>query len=260
MGPESRQRVLVVDDDDEVRAAHVRYVQHLGYEAETARDGIEALTKLALDVDLVLLDIYMPNMDGFEVAARIREHPTHGLVPIVMITGADRESWYPRALEVGANDVISKPINADELRLRTHWLMELKAAHDKLREANARLSESVDRVTDGLRSALQQATASERRTYEAHLDTIRRLTIATEFRDEAIAGHLARVGLSAGVLARAAAAQAPSAILRVIRDRRFWLLAVSAMVVNSVSYFLADWIPLYLKTERGFSFAAGKSI
>src|SRR5687767_7224829 len=105
-----KQRVLVVDDDPSVRAAHVRYVEHLGYEAETAADGIEALTKLSLGIDLVLLDIHMPGMDGFEVATRIREHPAHRLLPIVMITGADRAAWYPRALEVGANDVIGKPI------------------------------------------------------------------------------------------------------------------------------------------------------
>jgi putative two-component system response regulator len=197
------QRVLVVDDDEMVRRAHSRYVEQLGYEVETASDGVEALTKLVLGVDLVLLDLHMPNMDGFEVAARIRAHPTHSLIPIIMITGSDKEAWYPRALQVGCNAVIAKPINADELRLNTRWLMELKSAHDRLQYANTRLTQAVEEATKGLRHALHRATDSERRIYQAHLDTIRRLTIAAEYRDETAAGHLARVGLSAAIVATA---------------------------------------------------------
>jgi putative two-component system response regulator len=198
-----KQRVLVVDDDPAVRLVHSRFVQQLGYDVETAEDGVEALTKLALGVDLVLLDLYMPNMDGFEVAAKIRQHPTHGLVPIIIVTGSDKESWFPRALEVGANDVLAKPINADELRLRTRWLMELKTSHDQLSASNARLAEAVERATASMREAVDRATESERRIRSAHLDTISRLTIAAEYKDETIAGHLLRVGLAAGFLARA---------------------------------------------------------
>jgi putative two-component system response regulator len=196
-----KQRVLVVDDDPNVRAVHARYVQSIGYDVETASDGIEALTKLALGIDLVLLDLYMPNMDGFEVAAKIRAHPVYELTPVVIITGSDKEAWYPRALQVGANDVLSKPLNLDELRLRTRWLMELKSAHDQVSQSNVRLSDGIARATAKLRTALDDMTEARRLVYEAHLDTIRRLTIATEFKDESIAGHLARVGLSAGVLA-----------------------------------------------------------
>ncbi|HET9948418.1 MAG TPA: HD domain-containing phosphohydrolase [Longimicrobiales bacterium] len=197
-------RVLIVDDDPAVLEAHARYVQHLGYELERASSGFEALAKLALGVDLVLLDIDMPKMDGFEVARRIRANPSVGPVPILMVTGLERNSWYPKALEVGANDVIAKPIDTGELRLRTRWLMELKQAHDRLAEANRGLETSVERMTAELRAALAEATAAERRIYEAHLDTIRRLTIAAEYKDEATANHTLRVGEAAGVLARAA--------------------------------------------------------
>ena len=198
------KRVLVVDDDESVRSVHGRYVKHLGYDVEYAADGFEALTKLALDIDLVLLDIHMPNMDGFEVATRIRAHPDYGLIPIIMVTGMDRESWFPRALEVGANDVISKPINADELRLRTRWLMELKSAHDRLQQKTVRLEGSVDRAVAELRTALEGMSEAKRRLYDAHLDTIRRLTLAAEYKDEETAGHIARVGEAAAVLAHAA--------------------------------------------------------
>jgi putative two-component system response regulator len=198
------RRVLIVDDDESVRTSHARFVEHLGYDVEQAADGFEALTKLALDVDLVLLDIHMPNMDGFEVASRIRAHPDHALLPIVMVTGMDRETWFPRALEVGANDVISKPINADELRIRTRWLMELKSAQDRLQQKAARLEGSVDRAVTELRSALEGMSEAKRRLYDAHLDTIRRLTLAAEYKDKQTAGHIARVGEASAVLARAA--------------------------------------------------------
>jgi putative two-component system response regulator len=196
-----KQRVLVVDDDPNVRTIHARIVQSLGYDVEVASDGIEALTKLALEIDLVLLDLYMPNMDGFEVAAKIRAHPIYKLTPVVIITGSDKEAWYPKALEVGANDVLSKPLNLDELRLRTRWLMELKTAHDQVSQVNVRLSDGIAKATENLRKALDGMTEARRLVYDAHLDTIRRLTIATEYKDDSIAGHLARVGLSAGVLA-----------------------------------------------------------
>lgn len=210
-----KQRVLVVDDDPQVRKAHARYVEALGYEAELAADGVEALTKLALGIDLVLLDLYMPNVDGFEVAAKIRAHPAYKITPIVMITGSDREAWYPRALEVGANDVLSKPINLDELRLRTRWLMDLKSAHDQVNQVNVRLSDGIAKATANLRNALDGMTEARRLVYEAHLDTIRRLTIATEYKDESIAGHLARVGTSAGVLADGAGLE--SGMIEMIR-------------------------------------------
>ena len=203
MEPTEARRVLVVDDEPSVLSAHARYVQTLGYEVERAADGFEALSKLALGIDLVLLDIDMPGMDGFEVASRIRAMPEYSFVPIVMVTGLDRETWYPRALEVGANDVIAKPINAHELRLRTRWLMELKGARDELEKRSRRLSEAVERRTADLRAALEETSRAERRTFEAHLDTIRRLTVAAEYKDEHTAGHITRVGLSTAVLARA---------------------------------------------------------
>jgi len=194
---------LVVDDDPSVLAAHARHVEHLGYAVERAADGFEALSKLALGIDLILLDINMPGMDGFEVAGRVRAQAEHSFIPIIMVTGLDRDTWYPKALEVGANDVIAKPINSHELRLRTRWLLELKIARDELERRSQRLSEAVERRTADLRAALEETSRAERRTFDAHLDTIHRLTIAAEYKDENTAGHIARVGLSTGVLARA---------------------------------------------------------
>lgn len=199
--PESR--ILVVDDDAQVRASHARLAASLGYRTETAADGVEALAKLALGVDLVLLDGQMPNMDGFEVARRIRATPGFEFLPIIMVTGLEGTDERRRALAVGINDFIQKPIDRDVLHLRSHWLLDLKRAHDRLNEHKANLERVVETRTAALRDALEEMTKARRQIYEAHLDTIRRLTIAAEFKDEVTARHIERIGLYSSVLGEA---------------------------------------------------------
>lgn len=200
--PDNR-RILVVDDDPHVRNVHARVIRALGYDAEVASDGVEALSKLPLEVDLVLLDVDMPHMDGFEVVRRIRQQPEYRLLPIIMVTGLDESSSYVRAMEAGANDLITKPIDTAELKLRSSWLLNLKDAYDRLRAANAELGDSVKVAQSHLRGALEELTEANRRVQAAHLDTIRRLTVAAEYKDELTAGHTDRVGLACAVLARA---------------------------------------------------------
>jgi putative two-component system response regulator len=196
-------RILVVDDDPHVRASHARLAAGLGYDAETASDGVEALAKLALGIDLVLLDGQMPNMDGFEVAKRIRATPGFEFLPIIMVSGLEGADEQRRALAVGINDFIQKPIDRDVLHLRSHWLLDLKRAHDRLNEHKSNLERAVEMRTAALRDALEEMTEARRQIYRAHLDTIRRLTIAAEFKDEVTARHIERIGLYSSVLGEA---------------------------------------------------------
>jgi putative two-component system response regulator len=203
MSRDSKSRILIVDDDEKVRSVHARLVGGLGHAHELAADGLEALAKLALGVDLVLLDGQMPHMDGFEVARRIRETPEHAFLPIIMVTGLVGANEHRRALEIGINDFITKPIDRDVLQLRTRWLLELKRAHDQLREERASLERTVEKRTVALRDALGETTEARRQIYRAHLDTIRRLTVAAEFKDHDTGLHIERIGLYARVLAEA---------------------------------------------------------
>jgi putative two-component system response regulator len=196
-------RVLVVDDDPEVRKAHARVVQALGYQVETAADGIEAIAMLALGIDMMVLDGEMPNMDGFEVAKRVRENPEHAHLPIVMVTGLTRPADRRRAMQIGINDFVNKPMDPEDLGLKAKWLLELKSAHDRLKDQQAELTRAVEAKTQALRAALAQMTDAQRLTQEAHLDTIKRLMIAAEHRDHDTAGHIERIGLYSGVVARA---------------------------------------------------------
>ena len=198
-----KHRVLIVDDDERIRRTHARLFASFGYDIETAADGIEALSKLPLDIDLVILDAEMPHVDGFEVARRIRSSPATGHVPIMMVTGLTRPEDHARALEVGINDFITKPVDPSALELRARWLVEFKSTMDALKEQKSVLVEKVEQRTAGLRSALEEMAEAQRDTYEAHLDTIRRLTLAAEYKDKDTAGHIERVGRYCEIVTRA---------------------------------------------------------
>ncbi|MEX2467986.1 MAG: HD domain-containing phosphohydrolase [Gemmatimonadota bacterium] len=201
--PAHRFTILVADDDELARTLHAEFVRGFGYDVEVAADGIEALAKVALGVDLVLTDAHMPNMDGFDVARRIRETRSPQDLPIVMVTSLEAREDRLRAYQAGINDFINKPVDHVELRLRLHWLLELKAAQDQLLASQATLEATVERRTRELRSALEDVTAAQRRIQEGHLDTIYRLTLAAEYKDHDTAGHIERIGRYSEVMARA---------------------------------------------------------
>lgn len=201
-GPSLRtRRVLIVDDQEESRQTISRVIVSLGYETEIARDGLEALAKLRLDIDLVLLDANMPNLDGFEVAQRIRQDPRFMSLPIIMLTGLDSREDRLRSIEAGVNDFISKPFEVTELKLRSESLLKLKEAHDSVKRHQEELEKVVERRTCDLRAALEETATAKRMIFEAHLDTIRRLVLAAECKDRDTAAHSERIGRYCELLA-----------------------------------------------------------
>jgi putative two-component system response regulator len=195
-------RILIVDDDPTIRDQHSRLLVAAGYEVESASDGVGALAKLPIGFDLVLLDAEMPHVDGYEVARSIREHPAYAYLPIVIVTGQTDPRGRKRATEIGVNDFIFKPIDPELLKLRCRWLVEFKRARDRLDEQNVLLRRAVERQTASLREALEETSKARRRNYVAHLDTIRRLTIAAEYKDTSTGGHIERIGRYSEVLGR----------------------------------------------------------
>ena len=210
VGPPNRDqspgpsRILIVDDEDSMRRTLARVIESFGHETEQAADGIAALAMLPLEFDLVMLDAEMPNMDGFEVATRIREDPEYGDLPIMMVTGFRRKEDQLRAVEVGINDFVNKPPEMEELRLRTESLLKLKRATDALRQHEAELESLVERRTAALRKALDDVVEARRQTHVAHLDTIRRLVLTAEFKERDTGAHIERIGLLAELIAKEA--------------------------------------------------------
>jgi putative two-component system response regulator len=190
-----RQRILVVDDEAANRDLLEVLLTGLGHEVEPAADGFQALAKLGPDFDLVLLDVMMPGMDGFEVTRRIRGGSACPDIPICMVTALTGQEERLRAVEVGANDFIAKPIDRTELRVRTASLLRAKEAQDALKRYQAELEATVTRRTEALRRSLQE-------TVEAQLETIERLALAAEYKDEGTALHLKRMSRYSHLLAR----------------------------------------------------------
>ncbi len=196
------KRILIVDDEEQNRELLAAIVESLGYEPDVARDGVEALAKLQLDVDLILLDVMMAGMDGFQVARRIRRDPRGAEVPIIMVTGLTSREDRLLAVEAGANDFIAKPLERIELRVRMASLLRMKEAQDALHLHRRELELLVERRTASLRDALQAMVEAQREAHQAELDTVERLAIAAEFKDKATALHIFRMSQYAAIIAR----------------------------------------------------------
>jgi two-component system, NtrC family, response regulator AtoC len=144
------KRILIVDDDEKNRSLLKTILEALGYQSVLAEDGFDALSKVNADIDLILLDVMMPVVDGFEVARRIRESPEFGDVPIIMVTILTSKQDRLRAVEVGANDFISKPIDRLELQVRVASLLKMKEAQDAIKRNTAQLEVTVVKRTAAL--------------------------------------------------------------------------------------------------------------
>lgn len=138
-------KILVVDD--EPRNVKILQIQlnARGYTVYTAADGLEALDLVEKETpDLVLLDINMPKMDGFEVVRRIRKNKTTEFIPIVMITALrDTRENRIKSIESGADDFIEKPFDSLEVLARVRSLLRIKQYQDTLAEHNTRLEEEL---------------------------------------------------------------------------------------------------------------------
>jgi putative two-component system response regulator len=140
--------VLVVDDGEANRELIEACLAGVECQVRTAEDGLRALRSIeAVVPDLILLDVQMPGMDGYEVCQRIKANPKCRLVPIVMITGLARTEDRVRALEAGADDYMSKPVDRVELVARVRSALRLKRVYDSL--------DSAERVIFSLAAAVE---------------------------------------------------------------------------------------------------------
>lgn len=130
-------RILVVDDEASNRAIIRRILLSEGYEVQEASDGQEAAGIIARELpDLVLLDLEMPGLDGYGVLRILKGNPRTRLIPVVMVTAHDQLPEKLRALEIGVDDYIHKPINLRELSARVKSLLSLKRFTDDLEHAS----------------------------------------------------------------------------------------------------------------------------
>jgi len=134
--------VLVVDDNQPNLELIQAYLEDLDCRTLAACDGPQALQVIAkMPPDLILLDVMMPKMSGFEVCRRIKNDPRTSDIPVIMVTALNEYGDIERAIESGTDDFLSKPVNKLELLTRVKTLLKLKNLSDKLERMLAYLSE-----------------------------------------------------------------------------------------------------------------------
>jgi putative two-component system response regulator len=181
--------ILVVDDDPGVQGMMRRILLRSGYQVHSAEGGQAAFDKIAVQIpDLIILDLSMPGIDGFEVAAFLKSKPETQKIPILLITGLDTSKNHVKALDIGVNDFLSKTAEPEEILARIRSHLKIKQLNDELSDYRASLEKMVALRTPQLK--------------DASLEVIWRLTAASEYRDNETGAHIKRMSHYSAAIAQ----------------------------------------------------------
>ncbi len=187
--------ILIADDNLWQQKLIEVTLSGMGYRIITAADGEQALSLVIQYMpDVILLDIQMPKKNGFEVLSEVKQNEITRGIQVVMVTGSEENEARARALELGADDFLMKPVDRVLLKARIQSSVKLKAYYDHIKSYQKLLEAEVDQKTRQLREAFDQLKKSS-------LETIYRLARAAEFKDEDTGDHILRMSHSAEVLA-----------------------------------------------------------
>jgi cyclic di-GMP phosphodiesterase len=191
-----RSRILIVDNEENNHLLISTILRNLPCVFETAKDGREAILKtVSFAPDLIFLEVMLPEMDGYSVCKLLKENPDTWTIPIVMVTSLNDKSSKLKALEIGANDFLTKPVDSAEVIFRTRNLLRIREFEDFLRNNAACCTAEAEKKTSLLDAARQDLVRSEKSLKASYLETIYRLTVVAEHKDEASVSHVKRVGL-----------------------------------------------------------------
>jgi putative two-component system response regulator len=206
---------LIVDDEYIGRETLQSVLEGEGYELEMAENGFQAIEKAKqLLPDVILLDVMMPGMTGFEVCQRIRNDPQIAEIPIIILTALDDRESLLNALKAGADDFISKPFDRFELRARLLGITRLNRYQKliqeraKLREANAQLLNAYEATIEGLSHALdlrdRETEGHSRRVTELTVQLAQAMNISeaeiTHYRRGALLHDMGKIGVPDSIL------------------------------------------------------------
>ncbi|MDR2613220.1 MAG: response regulator [Deltaproteobacteria bacterium] len=189
--PDKTPKVMVVDDEILNLKLIAAMLKPQGYEVVLAGDGQECLAKVRENPpDLILLDIIMPGMNGFEVVQQLKTEERFSQIPVVMVTALQDVNDRVKALEVGADDFLSKPVDRMELRARVRSLLKVKAYNDHMINYRQELESEVRRRTLEIQETNAKLEKAHEKLRGASLETIFRLSRAAEFKDEDTGAHI----------------------------------------------------------------------
>ncbi len=188
--------VLFVDDDPEIRRFYEDAVADEGYEISTAPTAEDA-ARLVREKppDTIILDLEMPGMGGVEFCRLLKAGKETLSIPVVVVSGHGEREARLAALGAGADEFITKPVTAGELRLRIRNMLKLKAYTDRLAKEQEILDGMVRDRTKELQQTVQQLE-------KARLETIFRLSRAAEYKDEGTGAHIRRISFYCEILGR----------------------------------------------------------
>ncbi len=191
------EKILIVDDEDANLRLLTQWLIPLGYAIEIASNGEEAVRK-ARDSrpDLIILDIMMPVMDGYEACKRIKADLDTANTPIIMVTALHDKESKLKGLEAGANEFLSKPIDRSELIIRAKNLLAIKASADFMLRHYQILEDEVRKRTLELDDSMRDLANMSN-------EMVLKLMAAAEFRDTDTGAHIARIGFYANKIAAA---------------------------------------------------------
>ncbi len=182
------ETILVVDDEEVNLRMLTQWLMPLGYEVEVATNGAEAVRKAREGgIGLIILDIMMPVMDGYEACGILKEDSATKNIPIIMVTALhDREAKL-KGLTASANDFLSKPIDQTELIIRVKNLLKIKEFEDFMLRHTQILEKEVCERTQDIQNM--------------NIEMVQRLMTAAEFRDTATGAHISRIGFYSNKIA-----------------------------------------------------------
>lgn len=187
----SSRPILIVDDERVNLKLLDNQLRRAGYEnLVLVRDPREVVARYReIQPDLILLDLSMPHLDGFEVMEQLKALNDPLLPPVIVLTAQQGQDYLLRAFEVGARDFVTKPFDRNELRMRVQNLLEVHLAHRITHDRKEQLEERV-----------RSRTAELRKT---RFQVVQRLGRASEYRDEETGKHILRISYITAILAKA---------------------------------------------------------
>jgi putative two-component system response regulator len=197
-----KPKILCVDDEQVNLKLLNALLAPNNFEVIQAENGQQALERLKEQkIDIILLDVMMPEINGFEICRMIKEDPSIQNIPVVLVTAlADRDSKL-KGLKIGANDFITKPVDGSELIVRVKNLLRIKEFEDFLKRHNEILEEEVRKRTFELQMAFNDLTELNEKLKGAYIDTTEKLQMMSRYKDEETAEHIKRVGYYCSLLA-----------------------------------------------------------
>ncbi len=192
----NKARILVADDDGLYRAIFSDLIAGAGHDSLIVNSALELLEKVTdYQPDLIISDVVMPGMNGFDLVTRLKKDPLTMHIPVIIVTSlADRDSKVT-GLARGADELLSKPIDEAEFGIRISNLLKVKKFGDYLQAHGKKLEGMVETKSVELEKALKKIRSG-------YIEAVYRLTLAAEYRDKQTGGHIKRISLYSQLIAR----------------------------------------------------------